>query len=91
MEAIYKSILTKNTSKLHLAKGPTRMFEFIQKTKKTILATFLVLILVGAPIGIEYISKSSYMVSFITIVVIYPFLYMVYKVDKRIMNCKYMP
>jgi hypothetical protein len=67
------------------------IFKLNRKTKNTILVTFLILILVGVPIGIEYILRSSYMVSFFTIVVIYPFLFMVYKMNKKIMNCKYMP
>jgi hypothetical protein len=79
MEAVCKSTLTKNASKINLKKRSKRIFKFIQKTKKTFLVLCLTLILVGAPIGIEYILKSSYMVSYFTIVVIYPFLYVVYK------------
>ena len=91
MEAIYKSILIKNTPNSLWLKRAGRMFEFIQKTKNTVLVAFLILILVGAPIGIEYILKISYVISFFTVVVIYPFLFMVYKIDKKMMNCKYMP
>ena len=91
METIYKNIQIKGISNSHWPKRAVRIFEFIQKTKNTVLVAFLILILVGAPIGIEYILKTSYMISFFTIVVIYPFLYMVYKINKKVMNCKYMP
>lgn len=91
METIYKNIQIKGISNFHWPKRAVRIFELIQKTKNTVLVTFLILILVGAPIGIEYILKSSYVVSFFTIAVIYPFLYMVYKIDKKMMNCRYLP
>jgi hypothetical protein len=91
MEAINKNIQIDIVSKPQWAKSAASIFIFTQKTKRTVLATLFILILVGAPIGIEYILKSLYVITFFTIVVIYPFLYMVYKIDKKMMSCKYMP
>lgn len=91
MEAACKNILDKNVSNPLLVKSRVKLFKITQKTKSIILSTLFIFILVGTPIGIEYLLKSSYIISFFAIVVIYPLLVVTYKMNRRMTNCKYMP
>jgi len=92
MESFYKGIFIGNPSKVYTKKKKAaRKFKFKKKNKRTIHIVLITLALIGIPIGIETISNSSYIISFILIATVYPFIYILYQCDKKAMRCKHMP
>jgi hypothetical protein len=91
MEALYEGIFIKENLKLHQGEIIKRSLSFGQKTKAYSLAFVYAFILFEASMAIQYFLGVPYIFSFMTIVIVYPFIRICYCLNKSSLNCKYMP
>ncbi len=91
MESLCKTNSIKVELPLLCSKVLREISDIAQRYKVNFICTLFVFILIGLPIYIEYFLKTSYTTTFCIIFILYPFYYMVYRIGRRSMNCKYMP
>ncbi len=91
MESLYKEYPIKMELKISSRKEEIKDSYLIRRYIKKISLIFCFLILISIPVVTEYFLKTSYLASVLIIFIVYPFFYILYRIDKWAMNCKYMP
>ena len=91
MKTLYQNSLFKidwnSSTSVKRIKGPY----LTQIYKKKIFLILYLFVFMAIPVVIEFFLKTSYLTSLLIIFVFYPFCYALYRIDKRVMSCKYMP
>jgi hypothetical protein len=89
--SIFKESLKVNTLTHNHKKYVHKSKHLNQNIIKFIQVTLFLIFIAGVPLGIEYVINSSYITSMFIIVVGYPFVYILYRCNCSVMNCKNLP